>query len=200
MLRVIFATLALCFATTATAATYNLSYRFDATVSKVTDFIQTTNNPSTPLYPSLTLGVVVQGIFDISFDTTPQGYQIISKNCFLGPAYCNYSGHYIQSFDPKTGAIDYRAGGASSDTGVAIGPFGGTAFSNEERSNGLDFRIVDFTLSNVTVTGLPSVVPLPATLPFLGIGIVALGWFGRPRAQQFRRRQLSSAGSNGPSL
>lgn len=213
MLRVIFATLALCFATTASAATYNYTY----TGRSFEQFTYTL------IAGSISGGRPIRGPYDpsmnvtatFSFDTALQAnlngaylYNSVTKysmfdgiNTFSNTATALTN---LQFWTDSSGSItnwDFSAvwnGTHDGDWVFSNGTTGDRAYYTYEHALPIAYGCPDCGFEGASAMTHRSgswkltVVPLPASLPLLGFGVIALGWF--------RRRQLSSAGSNGPSL
>ena len=105
------------------------------------------------------------------------------KSMSLGPTYSFIS---YQDFDPNTGAINYSTMPNDDElTEISLTADGtGSIFDVRHFNNSaLVFAQISFDVLSWEVDGLPEIapVPLPASLPLLGVGMAAMGFVTRRR-------------------
>lgn len=88
-------------------------------------------------------------------------------------------------FDTKTGAISYSSYYGDSALQFLLSNDGTGTLKDtlDYDGGGVVFSVVEFDVLDWSVEGLPEVapIPLPASLPLLGVGLAAVGFVGRRR-------------------
>ena len=165
----------------AQAAMLDLTYTVEA---EVTDYFYNDAYAGTPYsnpYPGPEIGESVFFDFHIAVDTEVERY---SKPLGSQYSYVSYS-----DFDIDTGSISYTIMPNDEEVSefVLSADGRGTVFESLlYHDGGQTFANIDYDVLSWSVEGLPEIapVPLPASLPLLGVGIAAIGFAKRRKAKR----------------
>lgn len=139
------------------------------------------------LMVGLSIGQTYPGRIDLIYDETSSGLSLADATCVLNGTNCKFSGDFLPlgstSLGAAPGVLDFSNTSVVESLFNITGSTGTYAFGTDYlfRSDGSVYYYfdVDFDLSNVDYT----VVPLPASLPFLLVSLGGLALIRRKKAR-----------------